>query len=235
MMDELDLRGVPARMVVVGDDDNLATAERLGFDTLERPNVLGRKVNDGFEYACQRGADFVSFIGSDDWAHADWYSTMPPAGVVKTSRWAAVVAPGGTRLLVRTVASAVGAAPWIIPRDLLARAGFRPCANDNAMSGIDGSIHAGLSLVREPAYEVPARRRAQARAWDMRVVWDDSDPLRFVDFKGSDEQITPFSQVVGRARFIERDEPDPWPILATRYPADLVAGMREHYASGGAG
>jgi hypothetical protein len=201
--------------------------------------VLGAKVNDGMEYACREGgADFVSYIGSDDWALASWFVTMPPAAHIKTSRWVAFVAPGGNRLIVREVPGSVGNAPWIIPRPLLANANFRPVL-DRKMSGIDGSIRDGLmaanrdlDVSRSGADTAAERRRVARASLAVRFLHDPGDELRFVDFKGSREQITSYSLALSKPRRLVYDEPDPWSTLATRYPADLVGRMEKFYAEG---
>jgi hypothetical protein len=238
MVDELAGHGIEAQVVVVGDDENLKTAREFGFHVLERPNVLGAKVNDGIEYACREGADFVSYIGSDDWALASWYLTMPPVNRVKTSKWVAFVAPGGNRLIVREVPGSVGNAPWIMPRGLLANAGFRPVL-DRKMSGIDGSLRDGLvaanpdpSMSRSGSATAAERRRLARVNVGFRFLHEPGDELRFVDFKGSKEQITAYSLSLTRARWIAHDAPDPWPVLATRYPLDLVERMEKFYAEG---
>lgn len=232
MLDELAGLGVDAQMVVVGNDANLDTARELGFATLERPNVLGAKVNDGIEYACREGgADYVSFIGSDDWSLASWFVTMPPDGLIKTSRWVAFVAPGGNRLLVRAATGSVGNAPWIIPRSLLEPAGFRPVL-DRKMSGIDGSIRDGIIACLRGVEGTTGAQKRMATRQRLADVYhhEPGDELRLVDFKGSREQITSYSLALGKPRRLVHDEPDPWPVLATRYPADLVGRMERLYA-----
>src|SRR4051812_9717831 len=67
----LAARGITCHVVVVADDDNLDIAASYGFATVEQQNVLGRKVNDGFQHCWERGADYVAFVGSDDWVHED--------------------------------------------------------------------------------------------------------------------------------------------------------------------
>src|SRR5262245_12518868 len=71
--DELARHEIEATCVVVADDDNLRTAESLGFATVERNNrFLARKFNDGIQLACDpdvnsRPADYAVPVGSDDW------------------------------------------------------------------------------------------------------------------------------------------------------------------------
>src|SRR3954464_9355536 len=73
----LAARGITASVVVVADDENLDIAAEYGFDTVEQKNVLGLKVNDGIEYACDNDADYVAFVGSDDWIHPDFFDSLP--------------------------------------------------------------------------------------------------------------------------------------------------------------
>lgn len=238
MMDELAGRGIDANMIVVGNDANVATARELGFHALERPNELGRKVNEGFEWACREGgADFVTYIGSDDWALASWFATLPPVDRVKTSAHIAFVGPlVAPTLRVRTVPGSVGNAPWIIPRALLERVGFRPSV-DGRRQGIDGSIRNSLARALSPRrgrweFASAAEWRRANREGDSGRIFlhEHGDELRCVDFKGSKEQITSYSAAMGRPRWVIHDEPDPWPTLATRYPADLCERMERLYA-----
>jgi hypothetical protein len=209
MVDELAGLGIDAQVVVVGNDANLGTARELGFHVLERPNVLGSKVNDGFEWACrERGADFVSYIGSDDWALASWYVEPPPPGLIKTSRHVGFVSPDGTRLTVHE--ARWGNAPWMIPRDILVPTEFRPVP-DTRTAGIDNAI-----------------RRTLGERWH----YGDGDIMRLVDFKGSAEQLTAYSIAVSRTPRVLLESPAPWEALATRYPVDLVERMQKFYAEG---
>lgn len=79
MCDVLASRGIAANSVIVADDDNLELADEFGFDTLDFPNDigLGARFNAGFQYALDRGADYVVHIGSDDWVHPDFFDALP--------------------------------------------------------------------------------------------------------------------------------------------------------------
>ena len=56
--------GIEAHCVVVADDENLDLARERGFATVEQDNEwLGRRFNDGIEYACRNGASRVVPIG----------------------------------------------------------------------------------------------------------------------------------------------------------------------------
>lgn len=57
--------GVECQAVVIGNDDNLKLARSLGFATIEAPNWLGRKYNDGHAWALAEGFDFTFQVNSD--------------------------------------------------------------------------------------------------------------------------------------------------------------------------
>lgn len=212
---ELAGRGLDAHQVIVGNDENLDTARELGFHVLERENLLGLRINDGFEFACREGeADYVVYTGSDDWLLPDFLVDLPTGGRVRSSKWQSYVSPDGKWLASMPCAGHQGAPPWTIPRALIEEVGFRP-AKDGAMSGLDSYITHGLT-------DAQGRTRE-----DVFEYHPEDDPLRCVDFKGTDEQITPYRWVVS-GRY---ERPDPFKILATRYPADLCRRMEEFYAA----
>jgi hypothetical protein len=233
MLDELAARGIEARQLVVGDDSNLATARAFGFDVLRRRNPVGFRVNEGFEHAALWGATHVAYCGSDDWHHADYFATLPAPGFAKTSPWQAFVHPKGDRLVVMRSQHPAGGAPWVISRELIEPAGYRP-ADDEAPTAVDGSIADGIW---RPIDVLHARSGNHERRLAKKRVFqhDDSDLLRMVDFKAGGEQITPFEAVVGVKRTREVDSRSPWETLATRYPADLVERMEKFYATKEAG
>jgi len=91
-MDVLEAAGIEARCVIVADDENLDIARGLGFDVVEQDNEwLGRKVNDGFEYAFKHGADYIVPIGSDSWLDPEFLLPLHSPRVVRTSRFYAPV------------------------------------------------------------------------------------------------------------------------------------------------
>lgn len=197
-----DIWGIDAHQLVVADDPNLDTAAEAGFKTLERPNELGRRINDGFEHACARGADYVVYAGSDDWMLADWLVDLPPQGRVRASGRNAWT--DGTHLWTMESPPVLGDAPWVVSREALCPLGFRPVDN-SLMSGVDTSMWTCLG---EHLFD----------------FHPDDDPLRWVGFKGGGTQITPLElQIRGGTQY-------PFDHLATRYPTDLVERMKEFYA-----
>lgn len=237
LLGELAALGVEAHILVVGDDENVATARELGFQVLERSNVLGRKLNDGFEFACREGcADYVSFVGSDDWMLAEFMADLPAHNKVRSASVQAFVSPQGDELLVRRAKGSMGGAPWIIPTTLLERSEYRPILPDreHKMSGMDFLVARGL-MSRHFSPGRVIGRQAMAEKREMLTLFDRSptDDLRMVDFKGSGEQITSWSLVLPKQRIsLIRSEPDPWAALATRYPLPLVERMQRLYADG---
>jgi hypothetical protein len=57
--------GVECQCVVIGEGSDLELARSFGFPTIEAPNVLGRKYNDGHEWAVREGFDFSFQVNSD--------------------------------------------------------------------------------------------------------------------------------------------------------------------------
>jgi hypothetical protein len=235
-VDELRGRGTDAQVLVVGQDESVGTARELGFHTLVRPNVLAHKLNDAFEHAIRElGATHVSFVGSDDFMHPDFYDGPLAPDQVRTSCWIAAMAPTGDELVVLDVPGPWGNAPWIVPSGLMAHRGYRPFRPEHRMSGMDGMLRTNLLP------DVPLERRARKAFYAARggkhVAMTEprnDDPLRAVDFKGPSEQITDYSRLSGRRSRIRRHEHGEaaWEALATRYPPLLVQRMQAVYANG---
>lgn len=205
--------GVDASAVVIADDDNLDTAEELGFATVLRENTpLGRKWNDGYQLACDpdvnpRPADYAIPFGSDDWLDPALIleKGLPGPGEVACYRQAGFVDETGTQLTLAEVAVGVGIK--IIPAQLLKTVGYRP-AEDDRVRAIDASVNRGLGHIGG--------------------VFRDLHPLQIVDFKSADVQLNSYDVVRGR-HAPAGDPVDPWPALASVYPARSVAAMRHLY------
>lgn len=212
LLDELAGHGIDAHVVVIGDDENVETARELGFEVLERPNVLGLRINDGLEWAFREGgADHAVYVGSDDWLLPEHLADVPAQGRARASRWISIVSPDGRRIAAVEGAPFKGRAPWTLSRKLLEPVGFRP-ADDTLRRFLDTSIMDGFPVSRAAAFE----------------YHPEDDPLRCVDFKSRGEQLTPW-RLQAPSRFAQ---PNPFEVLATRYPADLVERMEKFYAEG---
>lgn len=217
--DELAGHGITATAVVVASDANLYTARELGFATVERANKpLGRKFNDGIEYASSPkhlGCDFVVPMGSDDWIDASWIAEALPTSpdVIAAHNDYVLVHHSGERASRCRISYPGGSGIRVVPTALFEGVRYRP-AEDDRLRAIDTSIYLRL-------------RRANGR--EPRISYVDRDPLQSVGFTSADEQLNDYDGQ--RAAFGRGDEiHDPWSYIAERYPAEAVAEMRELYA-----
>jgi hypothetical protein len=194
----LAANGIEARCVVVADDENLDLARERGFDVVEQDNEwLGRKFNDGIEYACRNGASRVVPIGSDSWIDPAYFLPMIPRFHTLTSGLYAVVT--ADRMAEVNVTDVKGAGPYIFNRLALRNSGFRP-ARDDIKRGVDRSTIKGI--------------RMQIR-WKRR----DLHPFQYIGFRG-EPHLTPYETL--RDVWGVREHLDPWTILAEHYPVNLV-------------
>lgn len=213
LCEELTSRGVDAAHLIVADDENLEIACEFGGIAVEAPNrPLGRKCNIGLHRAAELGADFIVWIGSDDWIHPDTFRTLPvsmenePVLVRSGFRLSMVDLHTG-RLQRLKVHGRYGAVPWIIDARLFRRLPILPIQED-LKRGLDGGLVRGLRLARVP----------------FEFAFDDPNDFRCVDFK-SNHNLTPYD---GLAKHIGVNEPEnAWQTLAKHFPADLVAKARE--------
>lgn len=175
LRDELAARGVTATCIVVADDQNLDIAESFGFDTIEMSNEhLGAKVNAGFALAAQQEADYIAFIGSDDWMHIDLFEELGQNRVYAGHEITVIdlIYGVGKHLGWR---GRFGVPPWFIPRGALERCSFQPC-NPQATHGMEFEISCALN-------EAGVRWR-----------FDDPHAMSRVDFK-SDVGMTSYEQI----------------------------------------
>jgi len=182
VIDWLYNRGVDAQCVVVADDANADTAKALGFDVLRRKNyALGRKFNDGIEYAALNGAEWIVPIGSDSFIDPSYLFPLPEPLVLRSSRLYALAEPG--RLARLRVKTAMGAGPYMIPRSRLPST-LRPSA-EYRKRGVDSSTIKGLR-----------------RGWTREMV--DLHPWQYVAFRregGRAEghpQLNSYNKLYGR-------------------------------------
>lgn len=208
LADELAARGADCHSLVVADDENLEVAAEFGAVGLEHPNEpLSDKCNAGLRFAGEQGADWIVWIGSDDWIHPDAFAPIfEPMGermtrpMVTGSR-IAVVDMLNPRLRVCKARGRHGVIPWIVPRRALEPSGFRPLPGGKAR-GLDGWLVHGMRASRvKPQW----------------LVHDPHDMAR-VDFKSS-VNLNDFDALGGLGPVSERD---PWTALADHYPQDLV-------------
>ena len=215
---ELARRGTDAVSLIVACDDNLDIARRYGSLTLEAPNLpLGGKCNLGLRHAATL-ADYVVWVGSDDWIHPDVFDTVQPpdprgvATIYAGHGLALVDMQTGTLQRISSP-SKYGAIPWTIDSRLLRTTRTQGPIQPDLRRGLDGALIRGLRLAR-----IPFR-------------WEFGDPhdFRAVDFK-TRENITPYRCI---AKNLAVGEPEPaWETLAGWFDADLIEQAR---ALGGTG
>ena len=206
VIETLSESGIEAHCVVIADDANVDTARALGFDVLERDNAaLGRRFNDGMEYAGRNGAEWIVPIGSDSWIDPGYFLGLHASFVRTSRRYCAVTAD---RLAELVVQDGKGAGPYVFSRGVLEPSGFRP-ADDRRPRHIDSSTVRGIQ--RTIGGPVP-----WTRSFEMH-------PYQYVGFRGS-PTITPYERLVAAWGVGERE--DPWSILARYYPVDLVERAR---------
>jgi len=214
--DALGDNGVRASAVIVADDENLATAEELGFATVERENdATSAKFNDGIQLACDPAynplpADYVVPCGSDDWVDWRLFTDLPPAGVMAAFQRMAFVREDGLELTVRHLNNEGGCGIRIYPRDVMAKVGYRP-ADEDRKRACDTSILTNLKI-----------------AGAVRVVHRDLDPLQIVDWKSPEDQLNPYATVAARHR--PELTRDPFQVLTGRFPDEALDEMAAHYA-----
>lgn len=195
--------GIEGRVVIIADDANVDVARERGAEVVVQNNdYLGRKWNDGSEYAYHQGADFIVPIGSDSWIDPRYFMHLPKRNEVRTSGlYAAVTADRlGTININR---GNMPAGPYVIPRAVLERSSLRP-VREEENNYTDGSMIAGMGAFR----------------WERR----DLHPLQYVGFRYP-PFMTSYAALMRRWGVAEFD--DPWVQLAAVYPVDLVERARQ--------
>jgi hypothetical protein len=204
---ELAGRGIDAVSIIVACDDNLKVAAEYGCQTVESPNLpLGEKCNVGLRAAAPQ-AEFVVWIGADDWIHPDVFDPL----LGKPSQRPRIIAGRSMAILnLRTARlqqicspSKYGAIPWLLDSRLLrsSRTDFvRPDLN----RGLDGALMRGLRLT--------SRLRHGPE-------FHDPHAFRCVDFK-TRENVTPYRGLAKHLGTVP--EQNAWRALEGWYDADLV-------------
>lgn len=213
--EELASRGVDAGMLIVADDENLDVAREYGAETVEAPNKpLGGKWNKGLLHAADSGADWIVWVGSDDWIHPAVFdpilnrdATADPV-ILSGHRLAIVDMVAGSLQRIETP-SPYGAIPWILDARLIRDAAHR--RNGEHLGLLQPAIDRGLdgALIR-------ALRRGRV---NFRWKYDDPNDFRCVDFK-TRANITPFEGLARNLGVGERE--NAWEALREHFPADLV-------------
>ncbi len=220
--DELRSSNIDASAVIVGDDENLDTARRLGFATVERDNeFLSRKFNDGIQLACDpafnpRPAQYVVPCGSDDWVDPAIFDLLPGPDSVIGFRSAAFVDETGTHIAARTIDYEAGVGIRIFPALMMNRLGYRP-ADEDRKRACDTSILVNL------------KRSYNGGPTKLTVVYNEHHPYQIVDWKSPGEQLNAYVDIADR--FPGSAPADPYESLAPHFPPDAIREMKAHYES----
>lgn len=207
---EAEALGVRCGCVVIGDDENLATAVSLGFHAIEAPNVLGSKYNDGHELAVTAGWDFSFQVNSDQVFDPRLLAAIvqsPHDMLIETQWLTAVHRGGGKAISYKNPIWAMKAYPTHLLKNVP-----RPC-DELAMSMCDTSVHNGVAAANPDA--------------GTHIV--EIGPLETVQFE-SGNQMTPWKRHLYAGMMSSTLEcPVPWEGLAEIHGEDLVLEMREFY------
>lgn len=204
---QLAEHGINAHCVVVADDDNIDIARELDFDVVEVPNDwLGKKFNDGYEYAAKQGADFVFPVGSDSWVDARWVVNHLAVDRIVGSRFYTMMRNDGLERNTLFVPFRQGV-HYVVPTALMKKFNYRP-VRDDIMRGCDNSFYSCL--------------------YPVKVVYNEVHALESVAFQSLDNQITSYERIY--KRWGTETTNDPFTELFMWYPDHLVHGIQAYYS-----
>lgn len=211
--DELQERGITATAVVIGDDENIQLAEMLGFASVRQENrPLGRKWNDGIEYAVKLGCEFIVPFGTDNWVDSRLIAQLPAEGTIRAHRLISLVHESGERMAPLRIGYEGGDGIRIIPTALLECVNFRPAVEDRNRA-IDTSMRERMKQVGvRPVFE-----------------YLDLHQLQIVGFQSEEQQLNDYRSLRGMFRAGIEDL-EPFKALADYYPAEAIAEMQSLFA-----
>ena len=210
LIDELRAREVHAAAVVIADDENLDVAAGLGFETIEHENLLGAKLNAGYQHAAARGYEYVCAAATDTWMHPDRFAWLPGENALLCTRNFTVVSAAGDAQARIVIAYEGGVGNRVIPLGLLAPCGYQPL-KPRQMSGCDTRTLRSIHENRDRA---------------LHLLYTDLHPYEIVGFQ-SEVQITRYGEFA--SLYLDELEP-PFSGLADHYPGALVDEIHDFYA-----
>lgn len=210
--DQLKERGIRATCVVVADDHNLDIATELGFERVRRDNrYLGRRFNDGYEYAARELlATHVVPLGSDSWIDpaflAETIPTQDDTTAIYSRHYAKIRKDGLQRQQLWV--TYIGGVTMCLPTRMLRKSKYRPCG-ERLPKGCDGST---IRKVREQ----PGVEFRTHEVHDLEQVG-----------LCSDKQITRYEDLF--ARWGVGVASDPWEGLENVYGTEIVRDAQKFY------
>jgi hypothetical protein len=202
--------GIDTTCVVIADDANLDAAERLGFRTIRHSNLLGAKLNAGYQLAAEGGADFVCPLGSDSWIEPRRFFQLPQFGQLLCTRNYTVVNKQATKRMQLNVAYRGGVGSRVIPIKMLAECGYRPLQN-RLMRGADTAT---LRTIEESHH--------------VEFVYSELHPMEVLSFQ-SDIQLNRYAQLK-EAFLVKEKKSDPFDGIEEFYDMDLIDRVKSLYA-----
>lgn len=212
---------ISLEVVVIADDKNLDLAKKYGFHAVIQNNeFLGRKFNDGYEYAFNHGADVVVPTGSDSWVHPSYFMTdlwknWKDDGTILIATRRAIINETGSTMAVAYDDISGGRENkgnlWGYPRSLMKKCNFRPCKED-----INSSCdrHTLNSLKKHNKNEIV-------------FVHNNHNSLQTVGFKNRHTQIWPYKIAKDKAQW---EFTEFWGRLLKRYPKTFVFMAKKFYS-----
>jgi|15BtaG_2_1085339.scaffolds.fasta_scaffold02120_4 hypothetical protein len=205
------------QVVVIANDLNLKIAKSFGFSAVRSNNdFLGKKFNDGYEFAFKNGAEIAIPVGSDSLITSDIIGSsvnMSREDNIVFSSMHSVIREDGKSIGAIKTASSSGnmnkGALWLYRRGMMKKRGFRPCA-DNIGSGCDRSTIAGLLKKSKISF-----------------VLNDINFYQHVGIKSKNLQICKYSDY--KSQFVTQKS-NLYDILEKSFSKEIVAEVRAYYA-----
>jgi len=213
--DELQSMGIDASSIIIGDDDNLDIALKLGFEVVERDNeFLSRKFNDGYEYAFSAGFDYCYPVGSDSLLTADQFMHNVGEELPVASHYYCMIHSSGMERIDVEIAVPGGIGPLIIPVPMLTK--FPRPIQEDMRRGCDNAarqtiLSAGVQILT---------RKADAQ-------WE------HVAFQSGVTQITDYERI-RRVYNAEQYDIDygVFPEIEALYDSGTITALKDYYRSG---
>jgi len=201
--------GISTTCVVIADDANLDIAEQLGWRTIRHSNLLGSKLNAGYQLAAEEDADYVCPLGSDSWIEPRRFFELPQFGQLLCTRNYTVVNKQATKRMQLNVGYRGGVGSRVIPIDMLKECSYRPL-EDRLMRGADTATLATI----EKSHKVE-------------FVYSELHPMEVLSFQ-SDIQLNRYAQLK-EAFLVKEKKSEPFDGLEEFYDLDLVERVRDLY------
>jgi len=207
-------------VVFIGNDENLNIAKKYDFHTVYTDNnFLGKKFNDGYEYAFKNGADAVVPIGSDSWVHPEVFiktSQIQIKNTILYSKNHAMINEYGNKIgLIQSkpTNNNYNKCPLLFyPRDLMVKNNFRPC-DERISRGCDRSTIENIVLKNKQVSFIKN---------------NDINDVQYLAFKNKNVQIWQYSDY--KLQFLKQLD-NPFDYIEIYYPNEIAKLAKKYYES----